>query len=95
MEKGSYLRSGYDLPAPPLALRSAFNNARQIKNLDLSSSIFKHSRDCRERGERVRSNFTLGFGNFGKECRFAHGGKAHKCYAGIATFANIEASSST
>lgn len=91
----SNLCSGYNLPSSTLALGCAFNDSRQIKNLNFSSRVLQNARDGSQSGERVGSNFALGLGDLGEKGRFANRGEADKCYTCITTFAYIKARATT
>lgn len=89
------LRCRDDLSPSAFALGCAFDDARKIQDLDLSPSIFEHTRDSGKGGERVSCNFTLRLGNLGEKCGLPNRGKANERYPRITAFADIEATSTT
>ena len=85
-----YLRSRDDLPPSPLTLRSPLDDTRQIQNLDLGAPILQHTRDSRQRGERVGCGFGLGPRDLAQEGGLSDGGKPNQGHSRVAALANIE-----
>lgn len=89
------LSSRNDLSSTSLTLRRTLNDTRQIKNLNLRTSILKHTRNSSERSERIRGRLTLRLGDLAQEGRFTDGGETDESYTRITTLAHIETDTTT
>lgn len=85
------LGHGDDLSTSTLAFGSAFNDTRQIEDLDLGTFVLEDTRLACEGGEFVRGCFRLGVGNFGEETRLSDRGETDENYTCITGLHDIEA----
>ena len=79
----AYLCGADDLSASAFAFRGAFNDTRQIKDLDFCSTIFENSRDSRQGCEGVCGNFRLCLSDLRQKGRLSDRGKADESDSSI------------
>ena len=83
------------LPSSSFPLRSAFNDSRQIKDLDLSAAIFEDPGDGGKCCEGISGYLALRFCNLGEKSGFSDWWEAHKCDSRVPTLADIETGTTT